>query len=95
MRMKAFTCLVILLLALGLAVPVVQAAEKPNILVIMSDDVGITNISAYSRGLWAIKRPISIASPIKVCCLPSTTPNRAVLRGVRPLSPDSIPCAPV
>jgi hypothetical protein len=24
---------------------------KPNILVIMSDDVGITNISAYSRGL--------------------------------------------
>ncbi len=27
------------------------AAEKPNILVIMADDVGQTNISAYSHGL--------------------------------------------
>ena len=25
------------------------AQEKPNILVIMSDDVGITNLSGYSR----------------------------------------------
>jgi hypothetical protein len=27
------------------------AADKPNILVIWGDDVGITNISAYSKGL--------------------------------------------
>ncbi|MGD8371694.1 MAG: hypothetical protein PVF76_11505 [Syntrophobacterales bacterium] len=33
----------IALLALCLAAPAVQAAQKPNILVIMSDDVGITN----------------------------------------------------
>jgi hypothetical protein len=27
------------------------AGSKPNVLVIMSDDVGITNISAYSHGM--------------------------------------------
>jgi len=36
----------------------VQAAsEKPNILVIMSDDVGITNLSAYSRGMSGYHTP--------------------------------------
>ncbi len=34
-----------------------QATEKPNILVIMSDDVGITNLSAYSRGMAGYKTP--------------------------------------
>jgi arylsulfatase len=33
------------------------AADKPNILMIMSDDVGITNVSAYSRGLAGHKTP--------------------------------------
>jgi len=33
------------------------AAEKPNILMIMSDDVGITNLSAYSRGMSGYKTP--------------------------------------
>ncbi len=28
-----------------------SAKDKPNILVIWGDDVGMTNISAYSRGL--------------------------------------------
>ena len=35
----------------------VGAVEKPNILVIMSDDVGVTNISAYSRGLVGYQTP--------------------------------------
>jgi arylsulfatase A-like enzyme len=34
-----------------------QAADKPNILVIMTDDVGITNVSAYSRGLMGYQTP--------------------------------------
>jgi len=47
---------------LGLAALVVApfstwAGDKPNILVIMSDDVGITNISAYSRGLVGYQTP--------------------------------------
>jgi arylsulfatase len=33
------------------------AANKPNILVIMSDDVGVHNISAYSRGLVGDQTP--------------------------------------
>ena len=35
----------------------VNAASKPNILVIMSDDVGITNISAYSHGIMGYQTP--------------------------------------
>ncbi len=34
-----------------------SATDKPNILVIMADDVGITNISAYSRGLAGYHTP--------------------------------------
>lgn len=43
-------------LALGIASTSV-AAEKPNILLIMSDDVGISNISAYSDGLVGYQTP--------------------------------------
>jgi arylsulfatase len=35
----------------------VQAAEKPNILVIWGDDIGITNISAYSDGIMGYRTP--------------------------------------
>ena len=31
--------------------------SRPNILVIMGDDVGITNISAYSHGLMGYQTP--------------------------------------
>jgi arylsulfatase len=33
------------------------SGKKPNILVIMGDDIGITNISAYSHGLMGYKTP--------------------------------------
>jgi arylsulfatase A-like enzyme len=33
------------------------AADKPNILFIMSDDVGVSNISAYSHGVMGYKTP--------------------------------------
>ncbi len=35
----------------------VSAAERPNILVIMGDDIGITNISKYSHGMMGYKTP--------------------------------------
>jgi arylsulfatase len=35
----------------------VLAADKPNILVIWGDDIGITNISAYSRGMMGYQTP--------------------------------------
>ena len=34
-----------------------MAADKPNILVIWGDDIGITNISAYSRGMMGYETP--------------------------------------
>ncbi|MBE9581910.1 MAG: sulfatase-like hydrolase/transferase, partial [Proteobacteria bacterium] len=49
---------VVAVLGLCLVCPAAFAAkDKPNILVIMSDDVGITNISAYSRGLVGYQTP--------------------------------------
>jgi len=44
--------------ALALALPMLSsAADKPNILVIWGDDVGQTNISAYSRGMMGYHTP--------------------------------------
>ena len=34
-----------------------MADEKPNILVIWGDDIGITNLSAYSDGLMGYRTP--------------------------------------
>ena len=44
-------------LVIGLSASIQAAQEKPNILVIMSDDVGITNLSAYSRGMAGYHTP--------------------------------------
>ncbi len=33
------------------------AAKKPNIVVIWGDDIGVTNVSAYSRGMMGYKTP--------------------------------------
>ena len=32
-------------------------AKKPNILVIWGDDIGLTNISAYTKGLMGYRTP--------------------------------------
>ena len=48
------------LLGIGLslaAMGVTQAAEKPNIVVIMVDDMAPMDISAYNRGLGAVTTP--------------------------------------
>ena len=37
--------------------PPANAADKPNIVVIMGDDIGMWNIGAYSRGLMAGRTP--------------------------------------
>ena len=43
--------------ALALSVSAFAADSKPNILVIFGDDIGQTNISAYSRGLMGFTTP--------------------------------------
>lgn len=37
--------------------PTAHAADKPNILFIMTDDVGLQNIGAYHRGLMSSQTP--------------------------------------
>jgi arylsulfatase len=37
--------------------PVLAQPAKPNILVIFGDDIGITNVSAYSDGLMGYETP--------------------------------------
>jgi arylsulfatase len=48
-----------LLIALMAASPLSaqQAGSKPNILVIMADDIGYWNISAYNRGMMGYRTP--------------------------------------
>jgi hypothetical protein len=47
---------------IGLPAAAQTPAKQPNILVIFGDDVGQTNISAYSFGLWATGRRTSTGS---------------------------------
>jgi arylsulfatase len=54
--MRLFAPLILILMT-GLPWPAFSATDKPNILLIMSDDVGITNISAYGEGLVGYKTP--------------------------------------
>jgi arylsulfatase len=47
----------LIVVALLLAPQAWAATDKPNILVIWGDDIGITNISAYSRGMMGYTTP--------------------------------------
>ena len=52
-------CVLVALVVLGFAAPphAFAQAKKPNIVVIMTDDVGIWNISAYHRGMMGGSTP--------------------------------------
>ena len=51
---KIIPILVIIMMVIG---GNLFAQKKPNILVIWGDDVGITNISAYSHGMMGYQTP--------------------------------------
>jgi len=58
MRAKYFSALLIgLVMLVFSAFPALAANEKPNIVVIMGDDIGMWNIGAYHRGLMAGRTP--------------------------------------
>jgi arylsulfatase len=47
----------IIFILISLLSSIATAADKPNILVIWGDDIGVTNISAYSHGMMGYKTP--------------------------------------
>ena len=49
-----FVCAVVALGSLGLAA---QAADRPNFVIIWGDDIGQSNVSAYSRGVMGYQTP--------------------------------------
>ncbi len=54
-KLKLFVPLVVALLMVANQVQAAQ--DKPNILVIMGDDVGIPNLSVYSHGMMGYQTP--------------------------------------
>ena len=46
-------------------VPAVAQQQQPNIVIIWGDDVGQSNISAYSRGVMGYTTPTSTALRVK------------------------------
>src|SRR5215470_1247106 len=58
-RTCAMTALAVILtgVAVGPVTPALAQEKKPNILVIMGDDVGWFNIGAYHRGIMSGKTP--------------------------------------
>jgi arylsulfatase A-like enzyme len=59
LRLKVFTSFILLATALpwGISPTQAQQTQKPNILVIMGDDVGWFNIGAYHQGIMSGKTP--------------------------------------
>ncbi len=57
MKVRAWIGIAMAMLAGGIAAAQPAPAKKPNILVIFGDDVGQTNVSAYSFGLMGYRTP--------------------------------------
>jgi hypothetical protein len=64
-----------------------QTADKPNILVIMGDDVGYWNISAYNRGMMGYWTPNIDRIAKEARFSPIITPSSRAPLDVRPSSP--------
>ena len=51
------TMLALMLAIIGAAIPASAQTKKPNIVIIWGDDIGQSDISAYSHGLLGFKTP--------------------------------------
>ena len=56
MKKWSFAILAIVIVSLSFS-PMGHAADKPNILVIWGDDIGQSNISAYTKGMMGYRTP--------------------------------------
>ena len=68
--------------------------DKPNILVIWGDDIGITNLSCYSDGLMGYRTPNIDRIATRACASPMPTASRAARRAARRSSPGRASSAP-
>ena len=68
--------------------------QKPNILFIMGDDIGIMQPSIYHRGLMVGETPNIDRIGRKVRSSRTTMPSRAARPAAMPSSPACIRCAP-
>ena len=78
-RTRAMTALAAILtlgFAVGPVTPTV-AQEKPNIIFIMGDDIGWSNIGVYNQGIMAGRTPNLDRLASRGCGSPITTPRRA------------------
>ncbi|MCP4229679.1 MAG: sulfatase-like hydrolase/transferase, partial [bacterium] len=57
MKKRTFILSLVFMITFVLTAGPALAADKPNIVVIWGDDIGETNVSAYSRGLMGYKTP--------------------------------------
>ena len=69
-------------------------AERPNILVIWGDDIGITNLSCYSDGLMGYRTPNIDRIADEGMGSPTPTASRAARPGGRRSSPARASTAP-
>jgi arylsulfatase A-like enzyme len=56
-RNQSFLAAVLVIFLAAIAPSLAPAQDKPNIIFIMGDDIGMWNISAYHRGLLAGRTP--------------------------------------
>ena len=61
--------------------------DKPNILVIWGDDIGISNLSCYSHGLMGYKTPNIDRIAREGMMFTDSTANNPAPRAARPSSP--------
>jgi hypothetical protein len=71
-----------------------QQQQKPNILVIMGDDIGYWNISAYNRGMMGYRTPNIDRIANEARSSPTITASNPAPPVAPRLSPGSRRCAP-
>ena len=71
-----------------------KSAAKPNILVIMGDDIGYWNISAYNRGQMGYRTRTSTGWRRKAGSSPTITASSPAPPAAPPSSPARARCAP-
>ena len=69
-------------------------ADKPNILVIWGDDIGITNLSCYSDGIMGYRTPNIDRLAKEGMSSPTPTASRAAPPAAPPSSPARAASAP-